>query len=114
MIFRGRSAVPLLRTNREEDLVRKIAVFRTLEGQAEAFVEAYGGVANVLNDAEGSRGASLHRGVEDPDSFTPIVEWDSVQAHTDLTQRPQFESFGEAIAPYLAGQPEVRHVEAVS
>ena len=89
MIFRGRSAVPLLRTNREEDLVRKIAVFRTLEGQAEAFVEAYGGVANVLNDAEGSRGASLHRGVEDPDSSTLIVEWEF-------------------------GQPEVRHVEAVA
>jgi heme-degrading monooxygenase HmoA len=70
-------------------LVRKIAVFRTLEGQAEAFVEAYGGVANVLNDAEGSRGASLHRGVEGPNSFTPIVEWSS-------------------------GQPEVRHVEAVA
>jgi hypothetical protein len=46
-------------------------------------------VANVLNDAEGSRGASLHRGVEDPDSSTLIVEWEF-------------------------GQPEVRHVEAVA
>ena len=114
MAFGRRSAAPFSHTGREEGLVRGISVFRTREGQAEALVEACGGVANVLNDAEGSRGASLHRGVEDPDSFTPIVEWDSVQAHTDLTQRPQFESFGEAIAPYLAGQPEVRHVEAVS
>jgi len=95
-------------------LVREIAVFRTHEGQAEAFVEAYGGVANVLMDAEGSRGASLHRGVEDPDSFTLIVEWDSVDAHTALTQKPEFGSFGEAISPHLAGQPEVRHVEAVA
>ena len=70
-------------------MVRGIAVFRTLEGQAEAFVEADGAVANILNDAEGGRGASLHRGVEDPDSFTPIAEWDS-------------------------GQPEVHHAEAVS
>jgi quinol monooxygenase YgiN len=112
MVFGGRSAVPFLHTNREEGLVRGISVFRTRQGQAEALVEACRGVANIPNDAEGSRSASLHRGVEDPDSFTPIVEWDSVQAHTDLTQRPQFESFGEAIAPYLAGQPEVRHVEA--
>ena len=95
-------------------MVREIAVFRTQEGQAEAFVEAYGGVANLLNDAEGSRGAVLHRGVEDPDSFTLIVEWDSVDAHTALTQTPQFESFGEAIGSYLAGQPEIRHVEAVA
>ena len=89
MIFRRRSAVPLLHKDREEDLVREIAVCRTREGQAEAFVEAYGGVADILNEAEGSRGASLHRGVEDPDSFTLIVRWDT-------------------------GQPEVRHVEAVA
>ena len=95
-------------------MVREIAVFRTREGRAEAFVEAYGRVANVLNDAEGSRGASLHRGVEDPDFFTLIVEWDSVDAHTALTQTPQFESFGEAIGPHLAVHPEVRHVEAVA
>ena len=94
-------------------MVRGILVFRTREGHAEAFVEACGGVANIFNDAEGSRSASLHRRVEDSDSFTLIVEWDCVQAHTALTQRPQFESFGEAIGPYLAGQPEVRHVEAV-
>jgi len=71
-------------------------------------------VANILADAEGSRGASLHRGVEDPDSVTLIVEWDSVEAHTVLTREPQFGSFGEAIGPYLAGQPEVRHVEVVA
>ena len=95
-------------------MVREIAMLRTREGQAEAFVEAYGGVANILNEAEGSRGASLHRGIEDPDSFTLIVEWDSVDAHTALTQTPRFESFGEAIGPFLAGQPEIRHVEAVA
>lgn len=77
-------------------------------------MEAYRGVANILTDAEGSRGAILHRGVEDPDSFTLIVEWDSVDAHTALTQKPHFESFGEAVMPHLAGRPEVRHVEAVA
>ena len=95
-------------------MVREIAVFQTQEGQAEAFVEAYGGVANILDEAEGSKGASLHRGVEDPDSFTLIVEWDSVDAHTALTEKPHFESFGEALGPYLAGRPEIRHVEAVA
>lgn len=95
-------------------MVREIAVFRTREGQTEAFIEAYRGVANILTDAEGSRGADLHRGVEDPDTFTLIVEWDSVEAHTALTQKPEFGGFAEAVGPYLAGQPEVRHVEAVA
>ncbi len=105
---------PFLYTSLEGSLVREIAVFRTHEGQAEAFVEAYGGVASILTEAEGSRGASLHRGVEDPDSFTLIVEWDSVEAHMDLTRKPEFGSFGEAMGPYLAGQPEVRHVEELA
>lgn len=94
-------------------MVREIAVFEVQEGQAQAFVEAYEGVANILTSAEGSREVTLYRGVEDPDSFTLIVEWDSVEAHTALTQKPEFGSFGEAISPYLAIQPEVRHVTAV-
>ena len=99
MVFGGRSAVPLLHEDREENLVREIALFRTREGQAEAFVEAYGGVANILNEAVGSRDASLRRGVEDPDSFILSLEWESVDANTALTQKPQFEA---------------RHVEAVA
>ena len=94
-------------------MVREIAVFEIQEGQGEAFVEAYNGVAHVLNDAEGSHGATLHRGIENPNSFTLFVEWDSVDAHTALMQEPAFKDFGDAIGPYLAGRPEVRHVEAV-
>jgi len=42
------------------------------------------------------------------------LEWDSVEAHTALTQKPEFGGFAEAVGPYLAGQPEVRHVETVA
>ena len=94
-------------------MVREIAVFEIQEGQGEAFIGAYSGVDHVLNDAEGSHGATLHRGVENPNSFTLFVEWDSVDAHTALMQEPAFKEFGDAIGPYLAGRPEVRHVEAV-
>ena len=94
-------------------MVREIAVFEIQEGQGEAFIGAYSGVDHVLNDAEGSHGATLHRGVENISSFTLFVEWDSVDAHTALMQEPAFKDFGDAIGPYLAGRPEVRHVEAV-
>lgn len=94
-------------------MVREIAVFEVQEGQGENFVEAYNGVAQVLNGAPGSNGATLHRGIEDPNSFTLFVEWDSVDAHTALMKEPGFKEFGDAIGPYLAGRPEVRHVEAV-
>ena len=94
-------------------MVREIAVFEVQEGQGESFIEAYKGVSRILNEASGSRGATLHRGIEDPRAFTLIVEWDSVEAHTGLTKEPAFKDFGDAIGPYLAGRPEVRHVEAV-
>lgn len=94
-------------------MVREIAVFEVQEGRGEDFAEAYDGVADILNGAEGSHGATLYRGVENPNSFTLIVEWDSVDAHTALTKEPEFKEFGDAIGPYLAGRPEVRHVEAV-
>ncbi|MDP9426649.1 MAG: antibiotic biosynthesis monooxygenase [Actinomycetota bacterium] len=95
-------------------MVREIAVFEVQEGQGEAFIEAYNGVSHVLNEAKGNHGATLHRGIENPSSFTLFVEWDSVDAHTALTQEPAFKDFGDAIGPYLVGKPEVRHVETVS
>ena len=95
-------------------MVREIAVFEVQEGQGESFVEAYGGVAHVLNEAPGSNGATPHSGIENPNSYTLFVEWDSVDAHTALTKEPGFKDFGDAIRPHLAGRPEVRHVEEVS
>ena len=59
-------------------------------------------------------GALLYRGVQAPDSFALMVEWDSVEAHTFLTQRSEFGSFRKAIGPYLAGRTGVRHVESVA
>lgn len=94
-------------------MVREIAIFEVQGGSEEDFIEAYNGVSDVLEQAAGNHGVVLHRGVENPSTFTLIVEWDSVEAHTDLTQQPEFEKFGEAVTPYLAGQPEVRHVEPV-
>ena len=95
-------------------MVREIAAFEVQEGQGENFIEAYNGVAPVLNGAPGSHGATLHRGIENPNSFTLFVKWDSVDAHTALTKEPGFKDFGDAIRPHLAGRPEVRHVEEVS
>lgn len=94
-------------------MVREIAVLNVQSGRGAEFEEAYNGVASVLEEAEGSHGATLHRGVEDPDTYTLIVAWDSVDDHVALTGRPEFERFSAAIGEYLAGQPEVRHVEPV-
>lgn len=94
-------------------MVREIAVFEVREGQGDGFVEAYNSVAHILTDAEGNHGAALYRGVEEPGSYTLIVEWDSVEAHTAVTEKPEFERFSDAVGPYLSGRPGVRHVEAV-
>jgi heme-degrading monooxygenase HmoA len=98
---------------RRMTLVREIAILNVKSGKGEEFEKAYDTVASVLNDAEGSHGATLHRGVEEPDSYTLIVEWDSVDDHVTLTGKPEFERFGSAVGEYLAGQPEVRHIEPV-
>lgn len=94
-------------------MVREIAVLSVKPEKGAEFEKAYDTVASILNDAEGSHGATLHRGVEEPDSYTLIVEWDSVEDHIALTGKPEFEQFGAAIGEYLTGQPEVRHVEPV-
>lgn len=96
-----------------EGLVREIAVMNVQPDMDADFEEAYSSVASVLEEAEGSHGVTLHRGVEEPDSYTLIVVWDSVEAHIALTETSEFERFSSAISPYLTGQPEVRHVEPI-
>ncbi len=94
-------------------MVREIAIFQVQDGSEEDFIGSYGEVSDVLEQAKGSHGATLHRGIESPNTFTLIVDWDSVESHTNLMKRPEFQKFSEAITPHLSGHPEVSHVEPV-
>ena len=52
----------------------------------------------------------MTRGVETPDRFVLLVEWDSVEAHTvNFRQTDRFTEWRAAIGPWFAGPPRVEH-----
>lgn len=97
---------------KEDTLILETAVFQAQDGSGESLTGGCSGVSHVLEHAPGTHAPS-RRGIENPNAFTLIVEWDSVEAPTSLTHQHKVERFAEATTPYLAGQHEVRHVEPV-
>ncbi len=77
---------------------------------ADGFVHAYRGARSLVAQTEGCRSVRMTRGVESPDRFVLLVEWESVQAHeVNFRQSDRFTAWRAALGPYFAGPPQVEH-----
>ena len=76
----------------------------------DGFLAAYLGVRSVLIEAEGCRSVRMNRGIESPNRFVLLVEWDSVRAHeVNFRRTDRFVTWRAAIGPYFAHPPVVEH-----
>lgn len=73
-------------------------------GTADAFAAALSerGIP-LLAGHLGCRSVKVGRGVETPDKFLLLVEWDSVEAHVTATQTPRHAEFRDLVGPFAAG-----------
>jgi heme-degrading monooxygenase HmoA len=56
----------------------------------------------------------MTRGVESPNRFVLLVEWDSVEAHEhNFRGSERFVTWRRALTPFFAAAPNVEHVEDV-
>jgi hypothetical protein len=52
----------------------------------------------------------MTRGVESPSRFVLLVEWDTVEAHTEnFRKSDRFLRWRELIGPFFDGDPDVEH-----
>ena len=96
-------------------MVLEIADITIKPGSADGFGDAVREGIGFVAAPPGFRGARLTRGVESPNRFVLIIEWDSVEAH-DVGFR-ESENFGRwrgVIGPFLDGAPHVEHVEEIA
>lgn len=95
-------------------MIVEIADFAILAGHEDQFVAAYAEARALLEATDGFRGARMTRGIETPSRFVLIVEWDSVQAHTETFRgSPAFTRWRELIGPHFDGPPHVEHFNDV-
>jgi heme-degrading monooxygenase HmoA len=95
-------------------MVLEIADIRVTPGTEDEFADAVREGIRYVADTPGFRTAKLTRSVESPSRFVLLIEWDSLEAHTEGFRGS--ENFGRwrgLIGPFLDGDPHVEHVDEV-
>lgn len=92
-------------------MVLEVADIRIRPGAEADFVAAFQRVRGVLDTTPGCRSVRMTHGVESPERFVLLVEWDSVEAHEqNFRASDRFAQWRGAIGPFFAAPPHVEHV----
>lgn len=76
----------------------------------DGFLAAYREARDVLSSCPGCRSVRMTAGVESPNRFVLLVEWDSVEAHEEnFRGSDRFTRWRAAIGPFFAEPPRVEH-----
>lgn len=93
-------------------MIYEIALLPVHKEHIEAFRRAFAEVAPLLCSAKGYGGHMLAQGIETPEQFNLIVQWQSLEDHT-----PGFEAsedhrlFMMGLEDYFSSEPMVYHIE---
>ncbi|MCU1490449.1 MAG: Antibiotic biosynthesis monooxygenase [Acidimicrobiaceae bacterium] len=91
-------------------MILERAVIKVQEGQEEAFVAVFPAAREVILTAEGCISARLARGIESSSTFLLLVEWRTLEDHTEgFRGSPLFGQWREILSPYFAEAPDVEH-----
>ncbi|MDE1946980.1 MAG: antibiotic biosynthesis monooxygenase [Burkholderiales bacterium] len=82
-------------------------------GQQAAFTEAIQrGLATVISQAQGFRGAKVYKGIESAERFVLQIQWETLEDHTvAFRQGPLFGQWRAIVGPFFAAPPVVEHFE---
>ena len=67
----------------------------------------------LLGCGAGCHSVVLARGVESPESYLLLLQWDEVDSHMDFMKTPEFTQFRELAGPFFAEAPAMEHFLAV-
>ncbi len=83
---------------------------------AEADFEAAFDTARLqLASSPGFLSATLSRGVESGSSYLLLVQWETLEAHTEVFRGSErFAEWRRQLGPFFAGPPEVVHFRQVA
>ncbi len=97
-------------------MILEIADFRIIPGQNAAFEAAIQqGLNDVISNAKGFQGYTIHRGVESLDRYVLQIRWETLENHTvDFREGPLFPAWRAIVGPFFAGPPAVEHFELVA
>lgn len=96
-------------------MILEIATIEILPGKEYGFERGVRAAKPLFDRAPGCHGVSLRRIVERPSTYLLLVEWESVQAHTEGFQKSaDFQEWRSLVGPFFASRPAVEHSESIS
>jgi len=82
--------------------------------QAEFDQQIERGVQTVIAKARGFRRYEVQRGIETPERYVLMIEWDTLEDHTvDFRGSAAFVQWRQIVSPYFAKPPHVEHFTRV-
>jgi quinol monooxygenase YgiN len=86
--------------------------YRIDAARGDEFERAYAEAGRSLAASSHCQAYEVARGVEEPESYTVRIEWDSVDGHEQGFRRsPEFREFFAAVKPFFDDIAEMRHYE---
>jgi heme-degrading monooxygenase HmoA len=91
-------------------MVLERALMRIVPGQEGEFEHALIAAREVIAQAAGFRSIRVLRGIESPQIYLLLIEWDSLEAHTEGFRGSElFAQWRALVGPYFDGTPLVEH-----
>ena len=95
-------------------MIYEHAVMSVIPGQEAAFEAALAEALEVIGTAAGGT-ARVLRSVEAPSTYVLLVEWDSVEAHTEGFRGSEaFARWRALVSPHWSELPEVQHLTPIA
>jgi len=96
-------------------MILEIADIRIHPGQQAEFEAAIArGLAEVIGTAQGFRSARVEHGIESPERYVLMIEWETLEDHTvHFRGGPLFPQWRAIVGPFFAQPPHVEHFGTV-
>jgi heme-degrading monooxygenase HmoA len=92
-------------------MILEVADIRIQVGQSAEFEAAVKrGVEGVIARAKGFRSWSVRHGIESPERYLLMIEWETLEDHTVAFRGgPLFPQWRAIVGPFFAAPPAVEH-----
>lgn len=95
-------------------MVLEIAHITVTTGREDEFAAAYRKAKKHVYQTPGCLSMRMVRGVESPQTFYLLIEWESVEAHeVGFRQSERFTAWRDAIGEFFVVPPTVEHFDDV-
>lgn len=91
-------------------MIQEIASIIVTVGQETQFEDGVAQAKPLFLRAKGCHGVALHRSIENPQQYTLVVDWETVENHmVDFRESADFQEWRKLVGPYFAQTPQVHH-----